>query len=165
MSAAELCAINEDKMIYFGSTALGYEGLLTAKGSQKISRKDWKTGENAFSDVASGIELLAEKNLYGPYALILSPDLAVELERLQPSTGLLEIDRVGKLVNKHIYVAPVLGKKKALLVSADAGSMDLVIGQDMITAYLEQKDLNHYFRILETILLRIKRKEAIVVFE
>jgi uncharacterized linocin/CFP29 family protein len=43
--------------------------------------------------------------------------------------------------------------------------MDLVIGQDMITAFLESVSLNHNFRILETLLLRIKRKDAIVVFE
>ncbi len=43
--------------------------------------------------------------------------------------------------------------------------MDLVIGQDMAAAYLETKDLNHVFRIVETILLRIKNKNAVVVFE
>jgi len=35
----------------------------------------------------------------------------------------------------------------------------------MATSYLETKDLNHYFRIIETILLRIKNKNAVVVFE
>ncbi|HHY78019.1 MAG TPA: bacteriocin, partial [Clostridiales bacterium] len=29
----------------------------------------------------------------------------------------------------------------------------------------EQKDLNHVFRVLESVLLRIKRKKAIVIFE
>ncbi len=43
--------------------------------------------------------------------------------------------------------------------------MDLVIGQDMAVAYLEQAELNHSFIILETAFPRIKRERAIVVFE
>jgi len=35
----------------------------------------------------------------------------------------------------------------------------------MITSYLETKNLNHYFRIMETILLRIKNKKAVIVFD
>ena len=43
--------------------------------------------------------------------------------------------------------------------------MDLAIGVDMSTSYLEQKDLNHSFRIIETIAPRIKDANAIVVIE
>jgi len=67
-------------------------------------------------------------------------------------------------VNGHLYQSPALGKGKAVLVGSDEKNMDLVIGQDMAAAYLEQKDLNHSFRVLETVLLRIKRKQAVVVF-
>ena len=87
------------------------------------------------------------------------------MQRLQEGTGLLEIDRVSKLVDGNIFKTPVLGKGKAVLVCSDPRNMDLVIGQDISTGYLEQKDFNHSFRILETVLLRIKRKQAIVVFE
>ena len=165
MAAAETCALKEEKLIYFGNEKLGYEGLLTAKGVNKMAKKDWSTGENAFSDISAAVAMLAEKGLYGPYALVMSTDLYMQLQRLQPGTGLLEIERVSKLVNGRVYKAPVLGKGKAALVCSDSRNMDLVIGQDMATAYLEQKDLNHSFRVLETILPRIKRKQAIVVFE
>ncbi|HML48506.1 MAG TPA: family 1 encapsulin nanocompartment shell protein [Clostridia bacterium] len=165
MSAAEACALKEEKLIYFGNEKLGYEGLLTAKGVNTIAKKDWSVGENAFADISAAIALLAEKGLYGPYALVMSPDLFMQLQRLQPGTGLLEIERVSKLTGGHVYKAPVLGKGKAALVCSDSRNMDLVIGQDMAAAYLEQKDLNHSFRVLETVLPRIKRKQAIVVFE
>lgn len=165
MAAAEACALNEDKLVYFGNARLGYNGLLTAPGVNKITKKDWGTGENAYADIAAAIALLIQNSIYGPYALAMSPDLFMKLQRLQPGTGLLEIDRVGKLLDGHIYNSPVLGEEKAVLVGSDERNMDLVIGQDMATAYLEQKDLNHSFRVLETVLLRIKRKQAIVVFE
>lgn len=52
----------------------------------------------------------------------------------------------------------------AVLVCAEPQYMDLVIGQDMITSYLETRNLNHYFRIIETILLRIKNRDAVIVY-
>ena len=163
--AAEKCALKEDKLIFFGDKELGYDGLLTVSGAKKIAKKDWSTGEGAFTDIAAGIAYLTGKSIYGPYALALSPDLYMQMQRLQPGTGLLEIDRVAKLVGGHIYQSPVLGNGKAVLIGSDEKNMDLVIGQDMAAAYLEQKELNHSLRVLETVLLRIKQKQAIVVFE
>lgn len=164
-AAAENAALQEDRLIYFGSEELGIQGLLTAEGINKVHRNDWRTGENALTDVAAGIQVLTENKLYGPFALAVSPDLYMQMQRLQEGTGLLEIDRVSKLLNGNIYNVPVLGSGKAVLVCSDPRNMDLVIGQDMTTAYLESRNLNHEFRILETILLRIKRKQAIVVLE
>lgn len=165
IGSAQACALKEEKFIYFGNEEYGYEGLLTAAGTNKLKRKDWTVGENAFSDVAAAIELLVSNAIYGTYALTVSPDLYMQMQRLQEGTGLLEIDRVSKLLDGHLFKSPVLGKGRAVLVCSDPRNVDLVIGQDIATAYLEQKDLNHSFRILETILLRIKRKQAIVVFE
>jgi len=164
VASASACAFKEDKLIYFGNPALGYTGLLTATGANKINKKDWGKGENAFADVAAAIELLMSKSIYGTYSLIVSPDLYLQMQRLQPGTGLLEADRVEKLVEGHLYKSPVLGKASAVLVCAEATNMDLVVGQDMAAAYLEQTELNHSFRILETAFPRIKKEKAIVVF-
>ncbi len=165
MAAAQACAIREDRLIFAGNKKLGYEGLLTAVGSGKLKKKPWSEGENAFTDVAAAVEMLVSKGVYGTYALIVSPYLYMQMQRLQPGTGLLEIDRVSKLLNGHVYKTPVLDKEQALLLCPQPENMDLVVGQDLAAAYLEQKDLNHYFRVLETVLLRIKRRQAIVVFE
>lgn len=163
--SAEECSRIEDKLIFWGNLEYGYEGLLTASGINKITRTDWSVGENAFSDIVSSLELFAKNGIYGTYALAISPDLYVQLQRIQQGTGLLEIDRISKLLGGNIYTSSILGIGKAVLVCAEPRYMDLVIGQDIETAYLEQKDLNHVFRILESILLRIKRKQAITIFE
>jgi uncharacterized linocin/CFP29 family protein len=165
MASAEALSMKEDRLIFFGSKAHGYEGLLNASGTNKIKKSDWREGENAFTDVAAAIERLVSQGVLGAYSLILSPDLYMQLQRIQPGTGLLEIDRASKLVDGRVYRAPVLGSGKAVLVCGEPRNMDLVIGQDMAAAYLEQVDLNHTFRLLETVLLRIKRRQAIVVFE
>jgi uncharacterized linocin/CFP29 family protein len=43
--------------------------------------------------------------------------------------------------------------------------MDLAVGQDIAASYLETKDLNHIFRVLETAVPRIKNKDAVIIFE
>lgn len=164
-NSALACARREDSFIYFGNPNLGDEGLLTAEGIQKIQRSDWKEGENAFRDIAAGIERLVSNGIFGTYALSLSPDLYLDLQRIQAGTGLLEIDRIRKMLNGRVFQSTALGVGKAVLVCSEPANMDLVVGQDLSVAYLEQKNLNHRFRVLETILPRIKNKNAVVAFE
>lgn len=155
----------EDELIFNGNKELGYEGLLTAKGITKLELSNWEEGENPVKDITAGMTNLFDKGLVGRKALIISSDLLIKLQRIQPGTGITEYERLSKLVDGNIYYTKVIGSKKAVLVCAEPQYMDLVVGQDMATSYLETKDLNHYFRIIETILLRIKNKNAVVVFE
>lgn len=162
--AAETCARKEDELIFHGSSFLGVEGLLNVKGANKQTLSNWGEGENAFTDVAKAVTLLSSKGMHGRYALVVSPDLYLMMQRIQPGTGVMEIDRVKALVDSRLFKSSILGTKKAVLVCAEPQYMDLVIGQDMITGYLEMVDFNHHFRILETVLPRIKRRDAVVVF-
>ena len=140
------------------------QGLATAEGAFKVKKSDWSKDENAFSDVVKGLQHFADKNLRGRYALAVSPDLYAQLQRLQVSTGLLESERIKTLVGGGLYMTPALGLNKAVLVCAEPQNMDLVIGQDLITGYMGSAKLNHEFRVFETALLRIKCKDAVVVF-
>jgi len=163
--AAQALAQKEDKLIFFGNEFLGLEGLFTAEGVSKITRSDWAVGENAFTDVVSAISRFQSKSLIGRYSLILSPDMYFKLHRLQPSLGMTEEERISKILNGHLYNSPVLGEGKAIMVCAEPQYMDLVVGKDIETGYLETKDFNHVFRIVETVALRIKCKDAIIIFE
>ena len=75
------------------------------------------------------------------------------------------LDRISKLVGGQLFKSPVLGKNQAVLLCAQPENVDLVVGQDIAAAYLEQRDLNHHFRLLESVLPRIRRQKAIVVFK
>lgn len=163
--AAAICAKKEDELIFLGNDALGYEGLLTASGIKKVEKGSWMEGEAPFMDVAKGIEMLTSNGFVGRFALAVSPDLYMQMQRIQPYTGMLEADRVKKLLEGNLYQTPVLGTNKAVLVCSEPQNMDLAVGQDMITAYMGPEKLNHAMRVLETVLLRIKRKDAIIVFE
>lgn len=164
-AAAQKSAKLEDDLILFGNEELGMNGLFTADGSVAIQRGDWTTGEDAYKDVARGISYLASHSMLGRHALVLSPDLYLDLQRLQPNVGLLEIDRIKRLVGDRVYQTGPFGLGKAVLVCAEPQYMDLAVGVDLSTGYLETKEFNHYFRITETIALRIKNPEAIVIFE
>ena len=107
----------------------------------------------------------ASNSKLGRYALVLSPELYLDLQRLQPNVGLLELDRISKLVGGRVYPAGPFGTGKAALVCAEPQYMDLAVGVDLSVGYLELKDFNHSFRILETAALRIKDPSAIVAFE
>jgi len=163
--AAAQCALKEDELIFLGNAELGYTGLLTDEGTIKLPISDWSEGENPFRDISAGLAKFIEKLIVGRKALIVSPSLLIQLQRIQAGTGITEYDRISKLVAGNIFTTPVIKGNKAVLVCAEAQYLDLVIGQDMICSYLETKNLNHYFRIIETLLLRIKNKDAVIVFE
>jgi Uncharacterized protein, linocin/CFP29 homolog len=163
--AAALCAQKEDMLIFWGNEGLAFSGLMNAAKVEHIEKKSWQEGENPFQAVAAGIKILQDRGFNGKFALTVSPDLYMQMQRIQPKTNLLEIDRVRELVGGNLYQTPVLGENKAVLVSPEPQNMDLVIGQDMITAYLGPEKLNHELRVLETALLRLKRKDAVIVFE
>ena len=134
------------------------------KGSSKIKKSDWSQGENSFADITAGFAQLAKTGYLGRYALVVSPDLFLDLQRLQPNTGLLEIDRIKKLIGDNVYMTSVMGPGKAVLVCAEPEYLDLAIGLDLSVGYLELADFNHTFRIMETAALRVKDPAAIVVF-
>ena len=163
-TAAQTLALREDQLIFFGSDYIDAPGLFTA-GARTLPLTDWAGGENAVTSFATAIAMIQEEGLMGQYAACVSPDLYGALQRLQPGTGLTEVERVSRLLGGRLYMSSVLGKQKAVLVCAEPQYMDLAVGQDMATSYLELKDLNHSFRIVETALPRIKDKRAIVVLE
>ncbi len=164
-TAAQMSARQEDELFLFGNAALGTEGLFTAAGAHTLKRGDWSAGENAYADVAQAVAYFLSNSMLGHYALVVSPDVYMQLQRLQPNVGLLEIDRIKTLISGRVYAVGAFGLGKAALVCADSRYMDIAIGMDLSVGYLGQSDLNHPFRIMETVALRIKEPGAIVIFE
>lgn len=160
--AAVLAAKREDGIIFHGDKKLGIAGIFTVKGVYEHPISDWSKGENAVTDLAKCIEVLVDKGNSGERALILSTDLFAKLHRIQPGTGLMEIDRVRSLAGKLLH-SNKLEKNTACLVYCESRNIDLVIGQDLVTAYMGNDKLDHVFRVMETLVPRIKRPQAIAV--
>ncbi len=165
VAAAQAIAYREDTMVFYGVKQFGIDGILTAKGVNTQKRSDWVAGEGAFTDVVAATNTLLEKGRLGKHTLVMSRDLYVQLQRIQSGTGVLESDRIAKLVEGRLYTSTMLQPKTAFVLSAQPEYIDIAIGQDIRTGYTESVDLNHHLRVLETAFLRIKTPDAIVVLK
>ena len=164
VSAAVDTALKEDQLIFLGDKDSGAAGLLSNPG-KTIKMQDWDKDEHAFAAVSAGLQFMLENRTYGSKVLVVSPDVFAGLQRIQPGTGTLESQRISALIEGKIYQSPVLPAKTALLVAPDEQNMDLAIGQDLVTGYLGSSDMNHDFRVFETVLLRLKNPDAVVAYE
>ena len=164
-AAASATAQAEDRLIFDGNAALGLPGLRTVEGRQSLPMSDWDTMGRAFADVVEGVRLLTQAGFTGPYALAVSPRLYADLNRIFDQSGVLELEQVEKLARRGVYPTAVLPEPGALLVDSGAQNLDLAVALDLSTAYVESSNLNHRFRVIESLVLRIRRPGAICTFE
>lgn len=155
-AAAAICAQQEDEMIF--------NALINAKGVNSLEAQAWTASGNAFQNVVSAIEKLSSEGFYGPYAMAVSPALYAMMHRVYQGSGVLEISMVKELVTDGVFQSHVLKSSEAILLATGRENFDLVIGQDLITAYLGPEGMDHTFMVFETAVLRIKRSKAICVF-
>jgi len=160
-SAAIYCAQAEDSLIFNGNPNLGLAGLLNVENRNTVPMSDWGNMGAAFSDVVAAVSKLTAAGFPEPYALVTSPYLYGNMFRVFDNTGLLEINQVKGLASAGVFLSTALPEASAVLVATGAENMDLVIGQDLTTAFLEVSGMNYLLRVFETLTLRIKRPQAI----
>lgn len=159
------CAKMEDDMIFNGLPEMGIPGLTTVEGRNIIPMKDWSVLGDGFLNVVEATQKLAETGFYGPYALVVSPHLYINLHRVFEKTGVLEIQRVKSFMKCGVYSSNALKGNTAVVVATGQNNIDLVIGEDMGLAYHGPENLNHRFRVWESAVLRIKCPQAICTIE
>ena len=164
-AAAAATAQAEDRLVFDGEPALNLPGLRTVDGRQTLPMSDWGSMGRAFADVVEGMRALTQAGFTGPYALAVSPRLYADLNRIFDDTGVLELEQVEKLARRGVYPTAVLPEPSALLIDSGAQNLDLAVGLDLSVAYVESSNLNHLFRVVESLVLRIRRPAAICMFE
>lgn len=164
-AAATVVARTEDDVIFNGNPRLGYEGLLNAAGRGKLAIGDWNAMGKAFQDVVVATQHLTDAGFYGPYAVVVSPRLYAAMNRVYENTGVLELEQVQKLASSGVYRSAAVPDGRAVVIATGASNMDLVVAQDLVVAYVSTENLNHKFRVLESLVLRIKRPQSIVTLE
>ncbi len=164
-AAAAFVAQREDDLILNGHAGLGYSGLTNVSGRETLSMRDWAQMGNAFADAVAAMQLLVSRGFYGPFAMVVSPTNFAHMARVYENTGVLEIEQVRKIMTAGIFQTPAMSDAAVVVVSTGPQNFDLVIAQDLITAYLESQNLNHPFRVLETLVLRVHRPNSICTLE
>ncbi len=168
-AAASGCARAEDEMIFLGfkdkANQIDYPGLLTVPGRHVITPSNWEEPGGVFNDVIKATEKLATEGFYAPYAMVAPPRLYSKIHRYINTTGMMEIEYIRQIITQGVYFSSVVPENQVLVVSTGVQNFDLAVGQDFKTAYLGAENMNHPFRVLETIVLRIKRPGSICVIE
>ncbi|WP_297890461.1 family 1 encapsulin nanocompartment shell protein [Sulfurihydrogenibium sp.] len=163
--AASQVALAEDQLIFHGDKETGFSGLLNVEGRNKVKKSDWSKEGEAFSNILQAVVKLNESGFYSNLALVLNPKDYATLHRLYGNSGTLEIDHIKKLFDVGVFTTPVVPQSRAVLVATGIENMDLFVSQDIITAYINYDNMDHYFRVLEILALRIKRPESICTIE
>ncbi|MBM3275688.1 MAG: bacteriocin family protein [Candidatus Sericytochromatia bacterium] len=164
-AAASFVAQREDHLIFNGDSDCGYEGLANATGRVSLPARDWTQTGNGFQDVVDGAAQLLSTGFYGPYAVVVNPKAFAQLHRVYANSGVLEINHVREIATAGVFQSPALGDCPGILVSTGIQNFDIAIGQDLVTSYLGAENMNHPFRVFESLVLRIKRPGAICTFE
>lgn len=164
-TAAYQVAVAEDKLIFHGDLESGFYGLLNVPGRNIVNLSDWNVVGDAFQNILAGVVKLNEQGFYSNLALVLNPKDYAMLHRLYGNSGTLEIDQIRKLFDVGVFTTPVVPQQSAVIVATGIENMDIFLAQDMITAYYNYDNMDHYFRVFEILALRIKRPESICTIE
>ncbi len=163
--ATHVVAHREDDLIFNGQAELGIPGLLHAPGANHVKGKDWKKFGAAFQDVVAAIEGLQKNGHHPPFAIVLSTDAFSSLVKAGSESPVLEVDQIAKMCGDGVFQTHVLPPKTAVLVSTGDQNFDIAVAEDLSLAYLGPRDMNHAFRVYESLVLRVKRPKAICVLQ
>jgi uncharacterized linocin/CFP29 family protein len=176
--AANLLAQAEDLLIFQGdkATASPIFGMVKTRGAAGKGLIGASTetvevehsgnggyGEQTVRAVARAYSLLQSKGQYGPYALVLRTEEYADTFEPLPNTLVMPADRIKPLMNQGFYGTGTLPEVTGLLLSLGGASMDVMVGVDPVTAFLQiDQDGIHRFRVFERFALRVKDPSAIV---
>jgi uncharacterized linocin/CFP29 family protein len=129
-------------------------------------------GENTFGAVAAAYSLLQTGNRlpqahYGPYALALNTVPYTDIYAPLPTTLIFPWHRISPLMmRQEVHGTGTLPDLRGILVSLGGNTMDLVMGMDATTAFLqEDPDGRYRFRVYERFALRLKDPSAVIRLE
>lgn len=133
-------------------------------------------GENTFGAVARGYSVL-QRTHYGRDALVLPTNPFADTWAPLKTTLIMPADRIKGLVGDRFYGTSTLPNDfnysnrlfpvpQGLLVALDGNTMDLVMGMDATTAFMQVDGEGLYrFRVFERFALRLKDPKAVVRLE
>ena len=78
---------------------------------------------------------------------------------------MLEIETIRQLAADGVFQSNRLQGDAGVVVSTGRENMDLAVAMDMVTSYLGAAKMNHPFRVLEALILRIKHPDSICTIE
>lgn len=163
-AAAAGCARAEERFVFFGDKARGYEGLMNAEGRCILTSLRWDRPGDAFENFRKATGLLTSKGHGGPYAALVPPKVYADMHRIIDDSSLPEIVYVKELITGGVFASPMMKNESGMVVSTGRQNMELVVAIDTSAAFLGSKHMNLPFRVFKAVYLRILRSDAICTF-
>lgn len=160
-AAASFVALAEDHLIFHGLPDMEIDGLLTVEGRHVLPSVGWDNPGSGFDDVARAVSHLTAAGFMPPFTVVAGVMTYAAWHRLYGNSGVLEIEQIAKLAGGRVHQSPLVGDDTVLVVAPGPENLDLAVGIDLNVAFVESTSMNHIFRVLETVSLRIKRPGAI----
>ncbi|WP_254901231.1 family 1 encapsulin nanocompartment shell protein [Tuberibacillus sp. Marseille-P3662] len=165
-SAASDVALKEDDLIFNGEGSLNIPGLMNVDGRETVRCSNWsRGGGRAFNDIVAARNRLIKSGYTGPFALVLSADAYTQLHQVHGHSNVLEIEHVRNLFEDGIYQSSQVRNGCGVVVATGEQNVDIVIAQDVSVYFLNNDNLNRYYRVMECLVPRIKRPSAICTLE
>jgi len=123
--AAKQIAVFEEKAVYLGFKDAHIEGIKKSSPHDPIPYSG-KT-EDILETVSTGLAILADSSISGPYALIVGPDLWKAIYSYVKGYPLK--NQLERIIEGPVILNPTTND--SFLVSARGGDMKLVLGQDL----------------------------------
>jgi uncharacterized linocin/CFP29 family protein len=182
--AANLLAQAEDLVLFLGEAAFrepifkkvqrrsgaAGTGLLGAAAQAvtvvPVSDNPKRYVEHTFDAVVEAYSLLQRQGHNGPYALVLRSEVYADSFASLPSSLVTPADRIAPLVSLGLFGTGTLPTASGLMVSVGGNTMDLVVGIEPTTEFLQVgSDGSYRFRVFERFALRVKDPGAVVRFD
>lgn len=161
--AAREVSIAEDMFIFNGDTSIGYPGILNVEGRSEIKKEDIDKEGGILKTGLKCIETLTLNGFNSNLALVLNPKDYSKAFRLYGNSGVLEIKHLETMFDFGVFSTYAVPEGTLVAIATGIENMDLVITQDMITAYINYENMEHYFRVFELIAFRINNPSSIVI--
>ena len=163
--AAILLAMEEDRLLLYGSDALRVAGLTNAEGVQTVKLVPWTKIGAAADNLIEAVTVLDKAGFHGPYALTLAPEKYNLLYRRYPQSDGTELEHVGHIITGGVVKAPGLAEG-GLLIAVGKQYAAVVVGQDIHAGYVGPTPEQEYqLTVSESIALQIFAPGAICVIK
>jgi uncharacterized linocin/CFP29 family protein len=160
-AAASFVALAEDHVIFHGIADQNLDGLLTVEGRHILSSEGWEEPGSGFVDASRAVSHLTSAGFMPPFTVIAGVTIYALWHRLYGNSGVLEVGQIERLVGGGVFPSALVPNNTFVVVAPGPENIDLAVGLDLSAAFVESTKMNHIFRVLETVSLRIKRTSAI----
>ncbi|MGE4585685.1 MAG: family 1 encapsulin nanocompartment shell protein [Sphaerochaeta sp.] len=158
-NAVEKLALFEENAVYNGYAKASIKGL-----KETSAHKSFLFGTEAneiLTSLTEGLLLLKKHFIHGPYALVVSKDNFLKLNKEYQGVRLIE--QVEHLLGSKVVLATSL--EGALMIPFNSEHLELTIGQDFALGYESHDSKEVTLFITESFTFRVMEPKSVIVYQ